>query len=90
MKDFIDIFKFCDPVSNKLVFLVEPLDVFKLLFYGFMVDFFVGVFRLETILKRAFNEGMSDFNLLLHIFGDGVPEGSEFHINFDDILMRQS
>ena len=37
-----------------------------------------------------FDDAMTKFDFLLHVFGDDVLEGSQFHIYFDDFLVRES
>lgn len=54
-----------------------------------LVNPLVLCFRLKTILKGAFDNGMANFYFLLHVFGDGVPERGEFHIDLNDVLMRK-
>ena len=36
------------------------------------------------------DDAMTSLYLLLHVFGDDVLEGGQFHIYFDDFLLRKS
>lgn len=90
MHNFIDILQLHNPLSDKLILLIALLYVFEILPDIILLDRLVHGFGLEALLERVLNAGMFGLDFLLHIFGDGVFEGGELHINFDHIFVGQT
>jgi hypothetical protein len=90
VQNLVDIFEFDNPLSDELVLLVALLDLLEMLAEIVLVDGLVHGLGLETLFERVLDAGMLGLDFFLHVFGDGVGERGELHVDFDHIFMRQA
>ena len=88
MKNFIDILNFGNPIRDQLVLLVKLTNVLEVVPHLVLIDIFERTFGAQAVLEGGLDEGMAYFDLFLHVFGDGVFEGGEFHVDLDDVVVR--
>jgi hypothetical protein len=69
---FIEIFRFDDLFGNKLIFLIESLNGFEIVFNSLAIDGLIIIFGLIVLLEGMLNETVFGLYFLLHILADRV------------------
>ena len=89
VKNFVDIPDFGDPFRDQLVLLVKLANVLEVVPHFVLIDIFECTFGAQAVLEGGLDEGVAYFDLFLHVFGDGVLEGGEFHVDLDDVVVGE-
>ena len=89
MKNFIDILNFGNPVRDQLILLIKLTNVLEVVSHLVLIDIFEGTFGAQAVLEGGLDERMAYFDLFLHVFGDRVFEGGEFHVDLDDVVVGE-
>ena len=89
VNNFVDILDFGDPARDQLVLLVKLANVLEVVPHLVLIDILEGTFGAQAVLEGGLDERVAYFDFLLHVFGDGVLEGGEFHVDLDDVVVGE-
>jgi hypothetical protein len=90
VQNSIKIFALCNFLRDELILLIELLNKSEVVSEILMIDGFIDVLCSVIFGEGLFDNGVAQFDLLLHALGDGVFERGKLHIGLDDLLMGQA